>query len=275
MEKLEDRLIFERRGMEKDIVIIDFILGIKIIEKPLPFTIRLDKFTVDYYTGKEHNYGNLIVASREEQTEDGAGGQQIIGTIPVEHGKTGIVAGYAITVGEYLPNFVIDADMHRPVTRNQMPDNPAIRVKIVKNPGSEDAAEESFWVFANHHGMYEHMRRGREPLPFQLFFDSRERVKSYISEVTILDAKGAEVRKAAIEVNQPLTHRGFTIYQSSYDTQARRWTGFQIVTDPGLWVVYIGFALLLAGVAFIFYVKPYLRRREKKPSANSPAAQAA
>jgi cytochrome c biogenesis protein ResB len=107
------------------------------------------------------------------------------------------------------------------------------------------------------------MRRGKEPLPFMLFFDYRERVKSYVSEITILDGAGREVKKAALKVNQPLTHRGYTIYQSSYDRESHGWTGLQVVADPGLWVVYAGFALLLAGVVFIFYFKPYLRRRKK------------
>ncbi len=260
MQALGESLVFERRGMEEDIITVDFILGIKIVEKPLPFTIRLDKFSVDYYTGDSHNYGSLVVADQEDR---------IIGSIPVERGRGGVVKGYAITVGEFLPNFVIDAGTRKARTRNRIPDNPAIRVSIVQGPGAKTAQEESFWVFANHHGVYEHMRRGREPLPFQLFFDSRERVKSYVSEVTILDKNGAEVRKASIKVNKPLTYRGYTIYQSSYDKEARRWTGLQVVTDPGLWVVYAGFALLLAGVAFIFYVKPYLRRRGKEPIGKS------
>lgn len=40
--------------------------------------------------------------------------------------------------------------------------------------------------------------------------------KDYRSEVTLLDFSGEPVRKAAIRVNHPLSHKGVTFYQSTY-----------------------------------------------------------
>jgi hypothetical protein len=38
----------------------------------------------------------------------------------------------------------------------------------------------------------------------------------------------------------------------------------QIVKDPGIPVAYAGFGALSFGVIFIFYVKPFLRKKQKK-----------
>jgi hypothetical protein len=52
----------------------------------------------------------------------------------------------------------------------------------------------------------------------------------------------------------------------------------QVARDPSLWIVYVGFALLLGGVCFIFYAKPYIRRGGRAgqaPEAQEPVEAAA
>jgi len=81
-------------------------------------------------------------------------------------------------------------------------------------------------------------------------------LKSVASTVRILKA-GKVVKRGEVEVNNPIEYGGVTIYQSSYgrDAEAKYYTGFQIVRDPGLPLVWAGFALLLAGLflSFNFY----------------------
>ena len=163
------------------------------------------------------------------------------------------------------------------VTRNQKPENPAIGV-TVRPAGQKQAPGEHLWAFAKYPGFHRHTRKNAAPLPFDIVYCWRKRVKSYVSEVTILDRQGREVRKASIKVNGPLTHLGYTIYQSSYeyDRDGQLFTGLQVAKDPGVPAVYAGFALLLAGVAFIIYVKPYLRRAHRsKPSSRLSKSTAA
>jgi hypothetical protein len=239
----------------KDMVTVRFWPGVEIVKKPLSFTLRLDRFTIDY-----HNYGRLIITDMEDN---------IISTLPAAGGETAVVRGYKLEVGEFFPNFVYDTETRTAETRNQVPNNPAIQVVLTEQAEAGTAAGESLWIFANYDGIYERMRFEKEPLGLGLYFRYGPRPKSYVSEVTILDKSNREMKKASIEVNHPLTHGGYTIYQSNYDPKRPSWTGFQVVRDPGLWVVYAGFALLLVGVFFIFYAKPYLRRRKKSTPASA------
>lgn len=243
MHSLGNRIPYEAFTSDAGTAAVRFWPGRQIVKKPLPFAIRLERFTVSYY-----NHGDLLLTDAQNR---------VIESIPVTPGETRTIDSHALSMGAFLPNFVVDTETREATTRNQAPNNPAVQVRITP-PGG---AQETLWIFAKHPGMEQHMRRGKDPLPFRLYFDYRERVKSYTSRITLLDKNGGEITRAVVKVNQPLTCRGFTIYQSSYDREAHRWTGLQVVSDPGLWVVYVGFALLVVGVAFIFYVKPYLRRR--------------
>ncbi len=88
-------------------------------------------------------------------------------------------------------------------------------------------------------------------------------VKDYKSILRVVDG-GETVVTKTIEVNDPLKYKGYVFYQSSYDPEGERYTGLQVTRNPGLIVVYSGFILLCVGVVFIFYVKPFLRRKLKK-----------
>lgn len=54
-------------------------------------------------------------------------------------------------------------------------------------------------------------------------------------------------RAAAIEVNAPVRHGGYTFYQDSYDTQRNAYTVLLVVRDPWLPAAACGAALLAAG----------------------------
>ncbi len=266
-----DSVVMEGAKEVEGTICIMFRLNAKKQEQKLPFTIRLDRFTVHYYSKDGYNYGDLVVTELEPVDDK----LVKIGSMPATYGEAGAFKGYKVEIGEFLPNFVLDSHTRRATTRDENPGNPAISVTLTKEGADEG---ESFWVFANSPGFYEHMRRGREALPFRVYFGFRERVKSYKSDVTILDGESREVKSAAIEVNRPLSHEGYTIYQSSYDPENHKWTGLQVARDPSLWIVYIGFALLLGGVFFIFYAKPYIRRAGKTaraPGAEKPVVAAA
>jgi len=89
-------------------------------------------------------------------------------------------------------------------------------------------------------------------------------IKTYRSQVTILKG-GAAVTTAQIEVNTPFSYGGFTFYQAVADhSQPPRWTGLDVVNDPGSGLVYVGLILVTAGVIYIFAIKPLLQRKESK-----------
>ncbi len=96
-----------------------------------------------------------------------------------------------------------------------------------------------------------------------LYEKSGMEIKDYKSILRVVE-NGKTMTTKTIEVNNPLKYKGFVLYQSSYDPEGERYTGLQVTRNPGLIVVYTGFILLCLGIVFIFYVKPFLRRKLKK-----------
>jgi cytochrome c biogenesis protein ResB len=85
-------------------------------------------------------------------------------------------------------------------------------------------------------------------------------VTSLRSTLQILDG-GRPVKEAVVQVNRPLSHEGYTFFQSSYDRERAQWSGIEVVHDPGVPLVYAGYALLVAGLILTFFVQPSLARR--------------
>ncbi|GAX59439.1 hypothetical protein SCALIN_C03_0096 [Candidatus Scalindua japonica] len=96
-----------------------------------------------------------------------------------------------------------------------------------------------------------------------LYEKSGMEVKDYKSILRVVENGQTMVTKT-IEVNNPLKYKGFVFYQSSYDPEGERYTGLQVTKNPGIIVVYAGFILLCLGIVFIFYIKPFLRRKLNK-----------
>ncbi len=81
------------------------------------------------------------------------------------------------------------------------------------------------------------------------------RIKDFKSKIVVID-NGKAVAAKIVRVNHPLTYKGFTFLQSSYDKKEYRWTGLEVVRDPGAPFVYSGFFLLNIGIILIFYFRP-------------------
>jgi hypothetical protein len=214
------------------------------IEKELPFILRLNQFSVEYY-----DPGSLLAVDNEGV---------VIAEVVATKGAELVVNGYRMKIIDFVPDFVKDLDTGEVKTRSQIPQNPALLVSIC---GADKVDER--WIFAKFPEM-SHFHADREILPFNLLFEFRERIKSFRSDVSVLDWAGVELKRQALEVNFPLSYGGYTFYQASYDAAQHEWSGIQVVRDPGVVVVYTGFGLLTFGVFFILYAKPYLRKKAGK-----------
>jgi hypothetical protein len=78
---------------------------------------------------------------------------------------------------------------------------------------------------------------------------------AYSSDVTVRDAQ--TLKKATIAMNEPLEHRGFTLYQASYeDAMPRPVTSiFTVNRDPGRPWKYLGSLLIVIGSVLLFASK--------------------
>ena len=99
----------------------------------------------------------------------------------------------------------------------------------------------------------------RQPRGILTFERREEEAKSYRSHVTAISASGEQ--KALVAVNEPFTYQGWTFYQVNFDPRNPKYSGLEAVHDPGVNYVFAGFALIIAGVFYMFYVETRLRRR--------------
>ena len=82
---------------------------------------------------------------------------------------------------------------------------------------------------------------------------------TYESRVRV-EEPGTGAFERVVSMNNPLHHRGYIFFQSSFAEGERMTSIFSVVRSPGLPVVYLGTALLSLGVMWMFYLKPRLAR---------------
>jgi hypothetical protein len=103
---------------------------------------------------------------------------------------------------------------------------------------------------------------------FEVGFDpGTQQASKYVSQVRLNDeAMGIHDKSHTIQMNEPLTHRGYTFFQASYspdiDPRTGRETGsgrfqsvFQVATDPGRPIKYAGCLLVVFGAFVQFYMR--------------------
>lgn len=216
--------------------------------RPLPFRITLEDFSLQWYETAQKGYSVRV------RVEDKGFFGKYIAQPGVEYplGET----GYSFTVVDYLPHFVFDRENHA-VSRSDQPLNPALRVRI-KGP----ALPQERWVFANHPDI-----EMGDDLNIRFRFDLQPQIKEYRSKVRVDDLRRRISFSRDIKVNAPLEYRGYCVYQSRYDSEQLSWTGLDVVYDPGVRIVFLGFILMNAGIIGILY--PKLRPRHPGRNKNT------
>jgi hypothetical protein len=84
---------------------------------------------------------------------------------------------------------------------------------------------------------------------------------TYESTVRVDDPEQGRF-ETLISMNHPLHHRGYIFFQSSFVEGRPMMSIFSVARAPGLPLVYLGTALIGVGLVWMFYVKPYLAKRQ-------------
>jgi hypothetical protein len=84
---------------------------------------------------------------------------------------------------------------------------------------------------------------------------------TYESTVRIEDPEKGTF-ETLISMNHPLHHRGYIFFQSSFVEGRPMMSIFSVARAPGLPLVYLGTTLIGVGIIWMFYVKPYLAKRQ-------------
>ncbi|MBW1807480.1 MAG: cytochrome c biogenesis protein ResB [Deltaproteobacteria bacterium] len=93
-----------------------------------------------------------------------------------------------------------------------------------------------------------------------------DNVKDYLSSMSVIE-NGKKVKTHIIEVNYPLEYQGWVFYQSDYRKDDLTFSGFMVVRDPGLWVVYLGLLINFCGVALAMFLPVFSRRQKVRLAA--------
>ena len=181
---------------------------------------------------------------------------------------------------------------------------PAARVKLTRRGESEERwvrlattttlapnarAVETFTIGGETYNVSYDVDRGDLPFTLRLVdfrrrFDPGTRQPShYESDVLLYDEEqGIKGEKVTISMNEPLSHRGYTFYQSSFNPPSNA-SGefvsvFQVRYDPTWQIIYGGCLLVVIGTFLQFYMRAGLftdggrleREREARKRGESP-----
>ena len=227
--------------------------------------------TLHYVREGEESQHRFLVYSLDDQkarlVEDG----KVSRTEDWAPGKLfSIEKGLSSTLVEMLPHAVWRPEfIPNPDTQGKTPDadhaNPAIQVTLT-DPDS--GKSETHWLAAKN--------PDGSAAQGTTYFDSRVGIayhakdaepKDFRSVLVIQDPSGKELARKQVSVNDPLIFRGHWFYQSNYNPDDPTMSGIMVVYEPGLWLTYLGFFSLIIGALWMFYLKPWLKKRAERKAA--------
>ncbi|HUK81519.1 MAG TPA: cytochrome c biogenesis protein ResB [Verrucomicrobiae bacterium] len=214
--------------------------------QPLPFGIHLAKFEIERY---DHQNAEQLLVSWPEKNLKAA--------LPVRLDVEQKFGEFTLKILRYVPDFVVDMQTREITSRSNEPRNPAILV-AVNGPTYHNHR----WLFAK----FPEFGHGTTASPLQMAYLAKSAdgpIKSFKSTLDIVEGD-AIVKSKTIEVNSPISYKGYTFYQSGYNPEDPSYTSLQVVKDPGVPVVYTGFSLMIVGLFIVFYLNPWLNERRKQ-----------
>ena len=240
----------------------------------LPFSVHLAKFEVEMYEPQTEELGPRLLAQKLLATWTE---KNVTWSVPVELNVEQVLTpkdeppepenSFRVKPVRYVPDFVIDMKTREIRTRSEQPNNPAILVEVAHQSHTNKQ-----WLFAFHPDFDMHLTDDSErklALRYQVKVGGGEQpaVKDFKSTLRILE-QSTVVKEKTIEVNSPLSYGGYTFYQSGYNPKDPDWTSLQVVRDPGVPLVYAGFALMILGLTAVFYLYP----QKQEGRGNVPTA---
>jgi hypothetical protein len=179
-----------------------------------------------------------------------------------------------VTVDRFWPN----ARVRREVKPQPPPEKEERRMSAVKvrleSPTGRTEPEWLLWTELRRvpfgGGLASIAYRSPEvPVPFRVTlvkfnsdkYPGTSMAATYESWVRVDDPERG-VSEHYISMNNPLHYRGYIFFQASFVEGTPMMSIFSVARAPGLPLVYLGAALIGIGVAWMFYLKPYLARRQ-------------
>jgi hypothetical protein len=234
----------------------------------LPFAVRLSSFDIETYSApKTEPAGPDPTQHLTVQWP----ARHLSARVPVRVGeafsltpmgeKASPENTFVVRILRYLPDLRIGES-----GSTGTPKNPALLVQVDGPNYSNHRWVSALWPDQIVHAESAHPTTPG-PLRFLYAPSAGERapsgpVKSFKSTVEVV--KDGSAIPAVVEVNRPLKVNGYTFYQASYNPDDLAWTALEVRRDPGVPLVYAGFALIIAGLFTVFYLNPWLELRKAR-----------
>ncbi|MBI3468440.1 MAG: cytochrome c biogenesis protein ResB [Planctomycetes bacterium] len=197
-------------------------------------------------------------------------------------------------------NFSVSVVQYSPRARSELAFEPAVAAKGGPSPEpaalveiAAGGAAQQVWLQRNdlHNGtrkldtplgpMILHYGHGQVPLEFSLKLeDFRRDVNpgragdaAFASVVRIIDERGGQDKTRRVTMNEPLTHRRFTFYQSGFNQggHGKQASVLSVAYDPGRPLKYTGSLMICLGIAVMFYMRAYFFKRARgRPISGTP-----
>ena len=205
----------------------------------LPFAFYLNDFLIDEYNPKlalvDNNTGSVV-------HNDGKN------LYLVEKGETYYFNNFEVKINEFLNTSGRIGNRYEPVNEIGSPPSAFITVKNTKTDSVQ-----SGWISS-----------GSFRYPYESFKISDDysmvmtipEVKKFSSDIDILTKDGERI-STILEVNKPFKHKGWKIYQLSYDDKKGKWSELsvlELVKDPWLPLIYLGIFMMIAGAFYMFWM---------------------
>lgn len=204
----------------------------------LPFSVRLEDFNIEYYNPKLAIYDGHTGAV---VLEDGK-------TMPfVEKGLKATLQNWDVKVLDYEPEAFRVDDQYVP--GDSLGNAPAAYLRAVNSVSGQ---ETEGWISS---GSFRVMNQPMSLDNHNFLVMTNPEPEKFSSDIIIKD--GVEEIPLTLEVNKPYKHRGWKLYQLSYDERMGKWSQVSVieaVRDPWLPIVYFGIFLLLAGALYLFWI---------------------
>ena len=206
----------------------------------LGFKVLLEDFSLKWYSPENYKIRLLVVDKNIRKSYSAMQDKEcnIPGT------------GYSFSVIKYFPDFAMDEN-HNPVNNSELPNNPAVLIKI-----NSDKSSEERWVFTVH----PKMSFGKDQ-NIKFIFDWKPIIKEFASTVRFIDADKEKL--SVIKVNHPAQYKGYSFYQTGYDKDKPGWTALEVVKDPGVPIVFAGFVFLNIGIIAIYLQRLNLKKKKE------------
>jgi len=256
----ESRWVFQ--GMDYDAM---HAKGRPAKSKSLKFALRFDP----WLSPSEHK---ILLANVGEElmaypiSEDGVGEAR-----PIEVGKPEQVPGtpFELMVAKVCERAKLQSrvEAYEPGPDHDpflSPAQPAIKLQV-KSP----SGEHSQWLVANSEQQFLEIPGG----PAFAYMDNTEKKPiAWVAKLGFYE-EGEKQATRIVKVNHPAKFRGFFLYQEDANAKNPNYAGIRAVRDPGWPVVKTGLTMVILGIVYMFYVKPFVgSKRPKAGLARNPPA---